>query len=196
MPQCMTETGLACGSLCHRHCEFGRAQYLRMMKLFDGKTPKYLIEKLWDELQDEWDDHAVEVHHVPDTRKKTTPNGKYKGPFAFTLNMSPSDGLSKEAMITAVKKVMAQQSQPVKRYAWYLEYGDVESERHPHIHGMYETESQRRIEAKHWKRAWPIWDETNKLGQGHRGGYHRPVNFEDAYDKYIAKQQIYGESKL
>lgn len=114
-------------------------------------------------------------------------NGAPQGAFAFTLTMSPKDGYTQDEMITAVRKIMGQQSCPVKRYAWYLEYGNMEEKTHPHIHGMYETEGGGRIERKHFKRAWPLWDESQRLGAGFRGGYHRPVRDGEAYNDYIAK---------
>jgi len=118
-------------------------------------------------------------------------NGTYKGAFAFTLTKSPSDELSVEDMIAAARKILNQKSNPTKRFAWFLEYK--EEEKHPHIHGMYETETGGRIESKHFKRAWPIWDPTKKLGAGFRGGYHRPVRHGEAYDDYIAKDGGIGE---
>jgi len=130
--------------------------------------------------------HSREFH----MRNKNTHvgNGKYLGPFAFTLTMSPSDNLTVDDMVAAVKKVMSQKSIPAVKYAWYLEYKDFETKEHPHIHGMYETASGRRIEAKHWFRAWKIWDESVTLGKGHRGGYHKPVEHDQCYDNYIKKQ--------
>lgn len=124
-------------------------------------------------------------------------NGAYLGAFAFTLTKSPKDSLTVADMIKAVQKVMGQKSQPLKRYAWYLEYKGTDEAglpAHPHIHGMYETENGRKIEDKHWRRAWPIWMEKDpvskkviRLGAGFRGGYHRPVKFEENYDDYIKK---------
>lgn len=122
--------------------------------------------------------------------KKHTGNGTYSGPFAFTLTKSPTDNLTVGDMLKAVDKIMTQKSCPVAQYAWYLEYKGVDADglpAHPHIHGMYETESQGRIEAKHFKRAWPIWKESVKLGKGHRGGYHEPIKAEDDYANYIKK---------
>lgn len=111
-------------------------------------------------------------------------NGAPKGVFAGTLTMAPDDGLTKDDMLVAIHKVMQQQSCPVKRYVWYLEYTDAGL---PHIHFMYETETGGRIEAKHFKRAWKIWNEKQRCGAGHRGGYHRPVHDEDEYKKYVQK---------
>jgi len=125
-------------------------------------------------------------------------NGKHKGRWAFTLTCSPNDKLSEQDMIKACRKIMAQKSCPVKFHAWHVEYRNQEEMTGYHIHGMYETYTGGRIEAKHWKRAWPIWDEKAVFpnNQGFRGGYHRPVELDEAYVRYIKKQDGYGESKL
>lgn len=117
-------------------------------------------------------------------------NGKYQGPFAFTLTKSPTDTLTIDDMIKAVRKVMKQTSFPVIKYAWYYEdkgKDDNGNPLHPHIHGMYETIDGKRIESRHFKRAWPIWDPSQPQGQGFRGGYHRPVAHNEAYSDYIKK---------
>jgi len=119
-------------------------------------------------------------------------NGSYAGPFAFTITKSPQDPLTEDHMIVAVKKIMSQKSCPVVKYAWYLEHK--ENGTHPHIHGMYETTTMGRIEAKHFKRAWPIWDEKSPMGAGFRGGYHRPVRHQECYDDYIKKDGGLSES--
>jgi len=115
-------------------------------------------------------------------------NGAPIGRFAFTLTKSPNDDLTEDQMILAVRKLMAQKSCPVQSYAWYLEYGNTDTKTNPHIHGLYETEGRGRIERKHFKRAWPIWDETVRMGAGFRGGYHRPVRDNESYADYIKKQ--------
>ena len=122
-------------------------------------------------------------------------NGVPKGAFAFTLTQSPKDELTQDDMIAAVRKIMSQKSCPVKKYAWYLEKA---GESHYHIHGMYETFTEGRIEKKHFKRAWPIWgeDKKNKLGAGFRGGYHRPVRAEEAYSEYISKDGGLSECSI
>lgn len=191
---CKQEGNPSCEGKCWQHCSVGRAYNARLIALHSKRLTEYQINQHFYDIMDEWIEHAVQKHSMPDTREKKTRNGKYNGPFAFTLTMSPSDGLTEEDMIFACKKVMEQKSQPVKKFAWYLEYKDVDTKRHPHIHGMYETDNGRRIEAKHWKRSWKIWDEHQKLGVGHRGGYHRPIYHDEAYSSYIAKQQGVGES--
>jgi hypothetical protein len=153
------------------------------------------MNAFYRDMMDEWLNHAVEKHNLPDNRVKTehTGNGVFQGAFAFTLTKSPTDNLTEDDMIEAVKKIMNQKSCPTKKFAWYLEYGDPETGSHPHIHGMYETETLGRIETKHFKRAWPIWDPKQKLGNGFRGGYHRPVRNDECYDDYIKKDNGKGQ---
>lgn len=146
-----------------------------------------------DEVFKRWRKHQCDEHGLGPAPQNKSSNGKHKGLFAFTLTMSPTDGLTEQDLLASVRKIMSQQSCPVKRFAWYLEYKD--EGRHPHIHGVYETESGGRIESKHWKRAWSIWNETKKLGLGHRGGYHRPVTDEFNYSAYISKDNGISESK-
>lgn len=111
-------------------------------------------------------------------------NGKPKGLFAGTLTMSKDDKYNEEDMIYAIKKIMVQETCPVEKYAWYLEYQDNGS---PHIHFIYRTKTEGRIHAKVFKRYWKIWDESKKLGKGFRGGYHSKVDSETAYLEYIEK---------
>jgi len=137
--------------------------------------------------QKEWLAH-IEKSHGPSRSHRG--NGAYLGPFAFTITKSPKDSMTVQEMIGAVNKIMSQKSCKVIKYAWHLEYKGKDEAglpAHPHIHGMYETSTGGRIEAKHFKRAWPIWDEKLKLGMGFRGGYHRPIADEESYTKYIAK---------
>jgi len=133
--------------------------------------------------------HAKACH--PNTNTHSG-NGTHKGAWAFTLTKSPTDDLSEEDMVKAVRKLMAQQSCPVEKYAWYLEHKDEDT--HPHIHGMYQTSTGGKIEAKHFKRAWPIWDPSVRMGAGFRGGYHRPVRSDEKYSAYIAKDGGVGDS--
>jgi len=138
----------------------------------------------------------IDAFHWRKHPKSHVGNGTFQGRFAFTLTASPTDQLCAEDMIKAVRKLMAQKSCPVKYYAWYLEYGDLVEQTHPHIHGLYETESGGRIEAKHFKRAWKIWDEKIRMGAGFRGGYHRPVRDNEAYSDYIKKYDLEHDSFL
>lgn len=182
---CYENEYLDADGFCISHCKVGLAawQEMRMMSDLNRLTPE-MVGKICDKQHP----HNVEFHGMPPRNKSTHQgNGAHRGAFAFTLTKSPDDQLTEFDMIKSVRKVMSQKSCPVSRYAWYLEYGDNETKTHPHIHGLYETETQGRIEAKHWKRAWPIWDEKTKLGRGFRGGYHRPVRSEEGYKDYIKK---------
>ena len=141
-------------------------------------------------LQEDLMEHIERCKITNPPKKTHKGNGTYKGPWAFTITCSPKDNLRFGDMIKAVTKVLKQKSCPATKYAWYLENKGTNSEGemiHPHIHGMYETASGGRIEAKHWKRAWPIWDEDDPIGAGFRGGYHRPVTHEEGYSSYIAE---------
>lgn len=184
---CREEDVASCDdNKCWNHCKFGRTQQTRLLAV---EGSEYSKNHQFQKLMGEWLQHAIDEHGMPDNRpKKThTGNGAFQGAFAFTLTKSPDDPYTEFDMIKAVRKVMSQKSCPVVRYAWFLEYGDDEKKLHPHIHGLYETETQGRIEAKHFKRAWPIWDEKHKLGRGFRGGYHRPIRSEESYRDYIKK---------
>jgi len=132
-------------------------------------------------------------------KKKThVGNGKPQGEFAFTLTKSDKDVITVGDMLTAVRKIMTQKSCPVIKYAWYYEEKGRDGNGdpiHPHIHGIYETESGGRIEAKHFKRAWSIWDEKKPMGQGFRGGYHRTVKHNESYRDYIEKDGGMSETR-
>lgn len=143
----------------------------------------------------DWLDPDIQAYfkHIRGHDKSHVGNGAYNGPFAFTLTKSPTDSLTTADMIKAAQKLCSQKSCPVVKYAWYLEYGQ-DNPDHPHIHGMYLTTTGGRIEAKHFKRAWPIWNEKSGQGAGFRGGYHRPVRHEECYSEYIAKDGGIGES--
>jgi len=153
----------------------------------------FLLEKRagYDEIYARW------LEHLATHKKSHTGNGAPQGAFAFTLTKSPTDHLSVGDMLTAVRKVMNQKSNPVVKYAWYYEEKGRDENGdpiHPHIHGMYETATGGRIERKHWKRAWNIWDEDDPKGAGFRGGYHRPVKYDEAYEDYIKKDGGMSES--
>lgn len=139
----------------------------------------------------------VENASVCECKRRKAGNGAPSGAFAFTITKSPKDPYSVGDMLTAVRKLMSQKSNPVVKYAWYYEEKGRDENNdpiHPHIHGMYETSTGGRIETKHFKRAWPIWDPTKPLGAGFRGGYHRPVRSDEGYNNYISKDGMMNES--
>jgi len=153
---------------------------------------KYLMDRMFE------NNHNKNCK-VLNPGKKREGNGAPQGAFAFTLTKSPKDPLTVGDMLTAVRKIMNQKSCPVAQYAWYYEdkgrdeNGDAI---HPHIHGMYETHSGGRIEAKHWKRGWDVWNEKKPMGAGFQGGYHRPVRSEEAYSDYIKKDGGMSECRI
>jgi len=128
---------------------------------------------------------ACERHDTKNTPKKHHEgNGKPKGLFAGTLTMGTQNPESEETMVNAIKKIMGQQTCPVKKYKWYVEY----TERGlPHVHFMYETHQGGRIHAKIFMRYWKLWNEKLRHGKGFQGGYHKEVLSELAYDEYISK---------
>lgn len=156
----------------------------------------------WNDIDKEYDQWAKHTRSKKCTHFRNTTthvgNGKHKGLFAFTLTKSPSDTLSLGDMLEAVKKLMVKyKSYSIKRYAWYYEdkgRDEFGEPIHPHIHGIYETESGGRIERKFFIRAWPIWDEEVPMGAGFRGGYHKEVYHEEEYRDYIKKDGRMHES--
>lgn len=136
-------------------------------------------------LKEQFNGHDSDTHETVPKAKHHTGNGKPKGIFAGTLTMSPTDPYNEKDMIVAVRKLMRQKTNSVKRYAWYLEYTDNGT---PHIHFIYETESGGQIIEQTFKRSWPIWDSKIQCGRGHRGGYHKHCAEEEAYLKYIGKE--------
>lgn len=123
----------------------------------------------------------------PCFKKSTTHkgNGTHNGLFAGTLTMSPEWGKTEEDIVHACEKIMSQKTCPVEKYAWYLEQTENGT---PHIHFIYKTASGGRIHQKVFKRYWE-WDESVSIGKGHKGGYHKPVKSEIAYQEYISKDE-------
>lgn len=187
--RCAETMYLDASGFCELHCPHGIEEGLTLARMFAREATQAELLKYMRECRQ----HYEQFHGRPPLKAAKQGNGTYNGAFAFTLTKSPDDDLSEEDMIKAVRKIMNQKSIPTKAFAWYLEYGDEDGKKHPHIHGMYETESGGMIETKHWKRAWPIWDPKTKLGNGFRGGYHRPVKHNECYNDYI---KDYGKNTI
>ena len=114
-------------------------------------------------------------------------NGRHNGAFAGTLTMSPEWNENEETMVTAIKKILYQDTCPVKRFRWNLEFC---KDGKPHIHFIYETVTGGRIHRRIFKRYWNHWSEKKEdmdEGKRFKGGYHRVCYAEEAYQKYIAK---------
>lgn len=155
--------------------------------------------RIWDTIRSFTKQQDLLLDECDELRKKRVKvgNGVYQGPFAFTITKSPKDAYTVGDMLAAVRKVMRQKTNPVIKYAWYYEdkgRDDFGDPLHPHIHGMYETADGSRIPTRQWQRAWEIWDPKVQMGAGFRGGYHRPVRFDEAYSNYIKKDGRMSES--
>lgn len=150
-------------------------------ELARGNYTPHEFERLWSKA---WKDYMT---NCPLRRKVITHkgNGTHQGLYAGTLTMSPDWGKTEEDIVHAIEKIMAQKTCPVSKYAWYLEYTENGT---PHVHFIYETEGKGRIHQKVFKRYWE-WDESVHVGKGHKGGYHKPVKSEVAYQEYISKDE-------
>lgn len=142
------------------------------------------LSSIWKKARDLEDRHNTETHITAPPKRTHKGNGTHNGIWAGTLTMSPNDHTNENEMVHAMTKIFSQQTCPVKRYVWYVEQTDNGM---PHIHFIYETDAGGRIHQKVFKRYWKIWDESQKIGRGHRGGYHKPVESETAYLEYIEK---------
>jgi len=144
----------------------------------------YDFDKQWDKLWKQYQQRCPALKAKLQQQHTHKGNGKHNGIWAGTLTVAPTDEITQAEMIIAIKKLMRQKSCPVKRYVWYLEHTTAGL---PHIHFMYETHTGGRIERKHFKRIWKIWDEDIKCGAGHRGGYMRACHSETEYLAYVKK---------
>jgi hypothetical protein len=154
-----------------------------LFDLLDG--PQYLYKIAFDKyLKQWWSMCPMRQHLVKRTNHRG--NGAPNGTWAGTLTLSPKDPYNEEDMVKAIRKIFAQKTCPVEKYSWYLEYTEAGL---PHIHFIYRLSNGGRIPKRVFKRQWDIWDESQKVGVGHRGGYHALVHDESEYLKYISKDK-------
>lgn len=146
--------------------------------------PDHVYEKVNREVRTKWLRGCPTFKHLLNTNGRKSGNGKPKGIWAGTFTMAPTDQYNEDDMVKAVRKLFSQTTSPVKKYSWYLERTENDL---PHIHFCYQTPDGGRILAKVFKRVWPIWDENQAVGRGHRGGYHKICASTDDYLKYISK---------
>lgn len=111
--------------------------------------------------------------------------------YAFTLtmppDMTPVKPLTEVAKSIMVHGLTNKPYEKASHYAYVLEHTERGT---PHIHGVYKTPSGRRISGKYFKRYWPLWDETVKLGHGHKGGYHQKARHSESYAAYLEKEGV------
>lgn len=120
--------------------------------------------------------------------RKASPGTEY----AFTLTMPPDYKPVKNIQDSAklIMKNGLTADRPYEKacqWAIVLEHTDKGT---PHIHGVYKTESGRRISTKYFKRYWDLWDEKSKMGAGHKGGYHAKARHGESYAAYIEKEGV------
>lgn len=111
--------------------------------------------------------------------------------YAFTLTMPP--GYEPKKPLQEVAKMIMEHGITNKPYEKAIEWAFVlehTEQGTPHIHGMYKTNSGRRIASKYFQRYWPLWDEKTKLGNGHKGGYHNRARHDQSYIAYMAKEGV------
>lgn len=129
-----------------------------------------------------------EKHSPKVDSRKATPGTE----FAFTLTMPP-DYEPKKSVLESAKLIMKngltadKPYEKASQWAIVLEHTDKGT---PHVHGVYKTESGRRISAKYFKRYWDLWDEKTKMGAGHKGGYHAKARHSESYTAYLEKEGV------
>ena len=111
--------------------------------------------------------------------------------YAFTLTAPPDMNLSVEQFTCAAEKILkhgiSSKYEHPSKAAYVLEFTEKGT---PHIHGVYRMECGRRITQKYFKRYWLLWDESMKLGHGHKGGYHQKARHTESYEAYMEKEGI------
>lgn len=111
--------------------------------------------------------------------------------YAFTLTAPPDMELTTEQFTASASKILkhgiSSKYEHPTRSAYVLEFTEKGT---PHIHGVYTMANGRRITQKYFKRYWPLWDESIKLGHGHRGGYHQKARHSESYEVYMEKEGI------
>lgn len=133
--------------------------------------------------------YICQKHALHPDNKKNPRSAEGGTQFAFTLTMPP-DYQPANPLPEVAKKILEygltnKPYEKATKWAYVLEHTDKGT---PHIHGVYETASGRRISSKYFKRYWDLWDEKVKLGHGHKGGYHQKARHTESYNAYLEKE--------
>lgn len=130
------------------------------------------------------------IHYQPPTTRHACskdPNQEY----AFTLTMppdyTPAKPIEEVVRLIMEKGLTNKPYEKASSWAFVLEHTEKGT---PHVHGVYRTQSGRRIATKYFNRYWPLWDEKVKMGLGHKGGYHSPARHSESYAAYIEKEGV------
>jgi len=125
--------------------------------------------------------------------------------YAFTLTIptgsQPVKPLTEVAKLIMVNGLTNKPYEKATQWAYVLEHTDAGT---PHIHGMYKTNSGRRIASKYFQRyhqikgvSGPFWEEKVHLGHGHKGGYHQKARHNESYEAYMQKEgEVFSSSKV
>lgn len=142
------------------------------------------MEALWD-LWHEAIDRENRIVSVSIARDKLQ---RELGPREFTLTYSPAwyadDATAKDAMRVAIDKLTRYYKHEIIEFHAIGEYTEAGR---AHVHCYYELDGGHKITDKNFKRAWPHWRPSKKLGTGHQGGHHANVRGKSDFFGYIEK---------
>jgi len=111
--------------------------------------------------------------------------------WAFTLTQPPGyikpGGMSIQESAEKLLRhgLTSKPEQKALKWAYVLEHTEQGT---PHVHGVYATQSGKKIGDKYFKRYWPLWDIKKRMGQGHQGGYHAQARHNESYENYLTKE--------
>jgi len=133
--------------------------------------------------------YIVDKHALHPDNNKHPRSAESGTEYAFTLTMPP-DHQPAIPLPEVAKKILEygltnKPYEKATKWAYVLEHTEKGT---PHIHGVYQTESGRRLSSKYFKRYWPLWDEKVILGHGHKGGYHQKARHTESYAAYLEKE--------
>ena len=148
----------------------------------------------WNDVLHDYANVYCPVHPEPRVQlpEKKNPRKAEEGTqYAFTLTMPPDYQPAKPLPEVAMNLMkFGTTNKPYEyavKFAYVLEHTEAGT---PHIHGVYETPSGRRLSQKSFKRYWPLWEEKIELGHGHKGGYHQKVRHDQSYEGYLEKEGV------
>lgn len=132
------------------------------------------------------------------SRQNKNPRSAEEGTqYAFTLTMPPDyqpvKPLEEVAKLIMEYGLTNKPYEKACKYAYVLEHTEKGI---PHIHGVYQTPSGRRIATKYFKRYHSLWTENPKdpgyikMGNGFKGGYHQKVRANESYEGYLEKEGV------
>jgi len=148
-------------------------------------------------------DYFVTKHALHPDNNKSSRQAEAGTQYAFTLTM-PTGWNSMKPLEEVARSIMEygitnKPYEHASKWAYVLEHT---ANGTPHIHGVYETPSGRRIASKYFQRYHNMrefkptekdkhfWNENVNLGNGFRGGYHLKVRHGQSYEGYLEKEGV------